>query len=327
MNSCERQRSQGILIRSWPGPGNGVAIWIRSPGVCGPAGAHVRLLRILLPRTRWKEVPVVVVLSRTPRELAGGCEGPTRTLVGRSGFRVLFYSKWSQSNSDACWVNHVARRTNSPWCSARYRPSREEPCATATASCPSARRAGEPPAKNRGAGRRSAPPGSGSSNRGGLDPGRAHVHAFGVGANLAGRGGSSAGGQRCDYPPGGQARGQGAARYEAALGKLRARWRDRDNRVLEGAAAASRPGGKEVRRREYTRGGVLSSVLAALPTRGEIRRTERSASRRVYCVMYHGSSIVCACMCVIKTFTNKKDVCGPASVPPSIPNFQTFCGS
>ncbi|KAK2814232.1 hypothetical protein Q5P01_000679 [Channa striata] len=64
--------------------------------------AHVRLLRILLPRTRWKEVPVVVVFEQnTYVNSLADVKDLLEHSLARSGFRVLFYSKWSQSNSRA----------------------------------------------------------------------------------------------------------------------------------------------------------------------------------------------------------------------------------
>lgn len=73
--------------------------------------AHVRLLRILLPRTRWKEVPVVVVFEQnTYVNSLADVKDLLEHSLARSGFRVLFYSKWSQSNSRYVLGKHVSAK-------------------------------------------------------------------------------------------------------------------------------------------------------------------------------------------------------------------------
>lgn len=74
--------------------------------------AHVRLLKVLLPRTHWKEVPVVVVFEQNTyvNALADVKELLEYSLV-RSGFKVLFYSRWSQVNGRYMLGKHVSAKT------------------------------------------------------------------------------------------------------------------------------------------------------------------------------------------------------------------------
>ncbi|KAF0022101.1 hypothetical protein F2P81_025646 [Scophthalmus maximus] len=77
---------------------------------------HVRLLRILLPRTQWKEVPVVVVFEQnTYVNSLTDMKDLLEHSLARSGFRVLFYSKWSQSHNKYMLGKHVSAKTKLAW--------------------------------------------------------------------------------------------------------------------------------------------------------------------------------------------------------------------
>lgn len=62
--------------------------------------AHIKLLKLLMPRVMWKEVPVVIVFEQNTyvNALVEVKNLIEHSLV-RSGFKVLFYSKWSRTNN------------------------------------------------------------------------------------------------------------------------------------------------------------------------------------------------------------------------------------
>ena len=74
--------------------------------------AHIRLLKLLIPRVMWKEVPVVIVFEQNTyvNALADVKNLIEHSLV-RSGFKVLFYSKWSHSNNKYMLGKHVGAKT------------------------------------------------------------------------------------------------------------------------------------------------------------------------------------------------------------------------
>ncbi|XP_078790740.1 uncharacterized protein LOC144996414 isoform X1 [Oryzias latipes] len=74
--------------------------------------AHVRLLKVLLPSAHWKEVPVVVVFEQnTYVNALADLKELLEHALARAGFRVLFYSKWSQVNSRYMLGKHVSAKT------------------------------------------------------------------------------------------------------------------------------------------------------------------------------------------------------------------------
>lgn len=70
-----------------------------SPRQLALLSAHIRLLKLVMPKVMWKEVPVVVVFEQNTyvNALVDVKHLIENTLV-RSGFKVLFYSKWSHIN-------------------------------------------------------------------------------------------------------------------------------------------------------------------------------------------------------------------------------------
>lgn len=73
---------------------------------------HVRLLRILLPTVRWKEVPVVVVLEQnTYVNALSDVKDLLEHSLACAGFRVLFYSKWSHGNGKYMLGKLVSAKT------------------------------------------------------------------------------------------------------------------------------------------------------------------------------------------------------------------------
>lgn len=74
--------------------------------------AHIRLLKVVMPRVMWKEVPVIVVFEQKTyvNALVDVKHLIEDTLV-RSGFKVLFYSKWSHINNKYMLGKHVGAKT------------------------------------------------------------------------------------------------------------------------------------------------------------------------------------------------------------------------
>lgn len=81
--------------------------WVYAALLC----SHIRLLKVMLPRVMWKDVPVVMVFEQNTyvNALADVRNLIEQTLV-RSGFRVLFYSKWSQANNKYMLGKHVSAK-------------------------------------------------------------------------------------------------------------------------------------------------------------------------------------------------------------------------
>ncbi|KAJ7983519.1 hypothetical protein DPEC_G00377280 [Dallia pectoralis] len=74
--------------------------------------AHVRLLKLLMPRVMWKEVPVVVVFEQnTYMNALADVKKLIEHSLARSGFKVLFYSKWSHVNNKYMLGKHVSAKT------------------------------------------------------------------------------------------------------------------------------------------------------------------------------------------------------------------------
>ncbi|KAJ7983412.1 hypothetical protein DPEC_G00379000 [Dallia pectoralis] len=74
--------------------------------------AHVRLLKLLMPRVMWKEVPVVVVFEQnTYVNALADVKKLIEHSLARSGFKVLFYSKWSHVNNKYMLGKHVSAKT------------------------------------------------------------------------------------------------------------------------------------------------------------------------------------------------------------------------
>ncbi|XP_045072169.1 uncharacterized protein LOC123485286 [Coregonus clupeaformis] len=62
--------------------------------------AHIRLLKLIMPRVMWKEVPVVMVFEQnTYVNALVDVKNLIEQSLLRSGFKVLFYSKWSHINN------------------------------------------------------------------------------------------------------------------------------------------------------------------------------------------------------------------------------------
>lgn len=74
--------------------------------------AHIRLLKLVMPRVMWKEVPVVMVFEQNTyvNALVDVKNLIEHSLV-RSGFKVLFYSKWSHANNKYMLGKHVSAKT------------------------------------------------------------------------------------------------------------------------------------------------------------------------------------------------------------------------
>lgn len=74
--------------------------------------AHIRLLKLLMPRVMWKEVPVVMVFEQNTyvNALVDVKKLLEHSLL-RSGFKVLFYSKWSHINNKYMLGKHVGAKT------------------------------------------------------------------------------------------------------------------------------------------------------------------------------------------------------------------------
>lgn len=74
--------------------------------------AHVRLLKLLMPRVMWKEVPVVIVFEQNTyvNALADVKSLIEHSLV-RSGFKIQFYKKWSDVNKKYMLGKHVGVKT------------------------------------------------------------------------------------------------------------------------------------------------------------------------------------------------------------------------
>ncbi|XP_032366246.1 uncharacterized protein LOC116685140 [Etheostoma spectabile] len=74
--------------------------------------AHVRLLKLLMPRVMWKEIPVVVVFEQnTYVNALVDVKNLVEYSLARSGFKVLFYSKWSYINNKYMLGKHVGAKT------------------------------------------------------------------------------------------------------------------------------------------------------------------------------------------------------------------------
>lgn len=73
---------------------------------------HIRLLKYLMPRFVWKEVPVVIVFEQNTyvNALVDVKNLIEQSLV-RSGFKILFYSKWSPTNNKYMLGKHVSAKT------------------------------------------------------------------------------------------------------------------------------------------------------------------------------------------------------------------------
>lgn len=95
--------------------------------------AHIRLLKVVMPRVMWKEVPVIVVFEQnTYVNALVDVKHLIENTVVRSGFKVLFYSKWSHINNKYMLGKHVGAKTNSQWFSVRCLRSIEKPFITVT---------------------------------------------------------------------------------------------------------------------------------------------------------------------------------------------------
>lgn len=73
---------------------------------------HIRLLKLLLPRVNWKNVPVVIVFEQNTYVNA---LGDVKTLIeqslSHSGVFILFYHKWSASNNKYMLGKYVTAKT------------------------------------------------------------------------------------------------------------------------------------------------------------------------------------------------------------------------
>ena len=73
---------------------------------------HIRLLKLLLPGANWKSVPVVIVFEQNTYV---NSLGDVKTLIGQSlshsGFRILFYHKWSASHNKYMLGKYVTAKT------------------------------------------------------------------------------------------------------------------------------------------------------------------------------------------------------------------------
>lgn len=74
--------------------------------------AHVRLLKVLMPRVMWKEVPVVIVFEQNTyvNALVDVKNLMEQSLLG-SGSLIKFYSKWSHVNNKYMLGKHVSAKT------------------------------------------------------------------------------------------------------------------------------------------------------------------------------------------------------------------------
>ena len=74
--------------------------------------AHVRLLKLVMPRVMWKEVPVVIVFEQnTYVNALVDVKNLINHSLARSGFKVLFYNKWSHINNKYMLGKHVGAST------------------------------------------------------------------------------------------------------------------------------------------------------------------------------------------------------------------------
>lgn len=74
--------------------------------------AHIRLLKLLMPRVMWKEVPVIVVFEQnTYVNCLFDVKCLIEQLLARSGFKVLFYHKWSEANGKYMLGKYVGAKT------------------------------------------------------------------------------------------------------------------------------------------------------------------------------------------------------------------------
>lgn len=74
--------------------------------------AHVRLLKMLIPRVMWKEVPVVIIFEQNTyvNALVDMKNLMEQSLLG-SGSLIKFYNKWSQINNKYMLGKHVSAKT------------------------------------------------------------------------------------------------------------------------------------------------------------------------------------------------------------------------
>lgn len=74
--------------------------------------AHVKLLKLLLPRVMWKDVPVVMVFEQnTYVNSLIDLKHLLEHSLAQSGFKVQFYSKWSKANNKFMLGKHVSGKT------------------------------------------------------------------------------------------------------------------------------------------------------------------------------------------------------------------------
>lgn len=74
--------------------------------------AHVRLLKVIMPRVMWKEVPVVIIFEQNMyvNALADVKNLIEQSLLG-SGSQIRFYNKWSHANNKYVLGKHVSAKT------------------------------------------------------------------------------------------------------------------------------------------------------------------------------------------------------------------------
>ncbi|KAK2814395.1 hypothetical protein Q5P01_000523 [Channa striata] len=232
--------------------------------------AHVRLLRILLPRTRWKEVPVVVVFEQnTYVNSLADVKDPLNTR----------------------WPARVQARIaieRNPALPRRAMSSATPVLAEATA-------------KNRALEARRRP-GLGFQQQDGLDPGR--ICTCVAEGREPGHGRAARVLEARDATPS-RRTGSWTRRTrvrETALGKLRDEMAAVVITESSRGCAAPRPR-QEVRRREYTRDDGSPRLLLC-HTRDEIHGGDRTVNDAKGCIARDVSRFFCRVrMCVIKTFT------------------------
>lgn len=73
--------------------------------------AHVRLLKMLMPRVMWKEVPVVIIFEQNTyvNALVDVKNLMEQSLLG-AGSLLRFYNKWSQVNNKYMIGKHVSAK-------------------------------------------------------------------------------------------------------------------------------------------------------------------------------------------------------------------------
>lgn len=71
--------------------------------------AHVKLMKILLPRVSWKETPVIVVFEQnTYVNALADVKGAMEQSLVYSGVKLRFYNKWSKINNKYMLGKHVS---------------------------------------------------------------------------------------------------------------------------------------------------------------------------------------------------------------------------